>query len=874
MEAFARRLGQHSHTKHEFVHEICEIMNPDRPTEKHFLVLGNLHCYVFAFSPPPGQLVTLAEHCWFDVSVVSLPGPDLIGFVFSMGSFTVRTPKWPDIVAFVVQHLRRILTPAELARTSLPAITAPVVAANSASFLFSLRSRLKLAGVRHVAKEVASVSRALETRSEKLLNLTFGSNNQQVLPILFQCISLKNRFKQLGFDPIGSILFDCLANHWAGLASIVHFTLSDPPTSAFIEKVRSSDNKNLVGFTFSGVAGTDEVCARINDLVQVSGISSLGFKGGLDRHSIIRIASNSNFQNIRSFLVDRIETIHVGRLFSSLSHVTTLSLTNCGLAIGEVFEAIRDFHSLVAVNLSGNLGTGWNGRLTFPLTLMKVHAANVQWNVKVFGDFLRVCAEHDSPGEFSLSVANAQFNDGRWSEIDEVIANLQAPKVTSLTWDGNALSQSFFQFLSSCPSLRGLSICGCVRPDDLPFLTDFFRRNRRIDTLNMKGTKQAIPELPSLFEVLRRSKVIRQFDCSFNLIDDVAAEALAQWAIRSRTLTFIAFDGTAIPTIDRLVQIYDASVMRERPLHIPFPDADVSRLKHAGSSDPSQINRLKHTLREIRKPRAHRKPIAPDSKPFAPFDVFCDVIDDQFAEFIPKGSLDVPYEVVCGLKRPLKRAPSKEGSDDSSDGAKKPLRIPGKKRSPYASPEKATKGVRTIGTQSPTPPKSRRHKRRSPTPKLGIPTMGDIGSPHANSDEAPGRRMESSPKKRAAREALPRRPTENSDDSPADGASSHVASGSPRRLATEFESRSDTQRARKNAEVDQKGAISTRKLPTGKVGGRHIKRTPGVRVRSPERRREWRFPVEYPPEINNSEIVESLNTKHSLESLLTAVRRT
>jgi hypothetical protein len=134
--------------------------------------------------------------------------------------------------------------------------------------------------------------------------------------------------------------------------------------------------------------------------------------------------------------------------------------------------------------------------------------------------------------------------------------------------------------------------------------------------------------------------------------------------------------------------------------------------------------------------------------------------------------------------------------------------------------------------------------------------------------------MKSSPKKRASSEVRPRRSTENRDDSPADGPSSHVASGSPRRPATEFESRSDARGPRKNAEVDQKGPTSTRKLPTGKVGGSQIKRAPGVRAKSPERRREWRFPVEYPPEINNSEIVESLNARHSLESLLTAVRRT
>jgi hypothetical protein len=364
----------------------------------------------------------------------------------------------------------------------------------------------------------------------------------------------------------------------------------------------------------------------------------------------------------------------------------------------------------------------------------------------------------------------------------------------------------------------------------------------------------------------------------------VAAEALVQWAIRSRALVFIAFDGTTIPTIDRLVQIYTASTMRELPMHIAFPDADLRRLCQAGRPDLSQTNRLKHMLRQVRKPRADRKPAAPDSKLFAPIDIFCENIDDQFVEFIPKGSQEVPDAVVSGLNRTRARAALKEESGDSGDGAQKPLRIPPATQSRSHPPKKTMQTVRTISPLKSTRATAQDSTRNS-TRKRETLTKRNVDGADSSSDDTAAPPVESIPEKRAAGDSLLRRSAKSKDTSSGKRAQRDTAPGPLRQPTAEFELGSDARAGddrpptRKittapGSEVHRMRATKTRQLPTGTVDDRYTERTRDMRVRGPEGQEEWQFPVQYVPEIDNSKIVERLNEKHSLETLLVQVRRT
>jgi hypothetical protein len=82
---------------------ICEFMSLSRPQRHNFSCSGI--CSIFASNPSPGPRVPLAGHRWFDASVVGLPRPDQITFIFTSGSFSVLTPKCQDIVDFVMHYL-------------------------------------------------------------------------------------------------------------------------------------------------------------------------------------------------------------------------------------------------------------------------------------------------------------------------------------------------------------------------------------------------------------------------------------------------------------------------------------------------------------------------------------------------------------------------------------------------------------------------------------------------------------------------------------------------------------------------------------------------------------------------------------------------
>jgi hypothetical protein len=100
-------------------------------------------------------------------------------------------------------------------------------------------------------------------------------------------------------------------------------------------------------------------------------------------------------------------------------------------------------------------------------------------------------------------------------------------------------------------------------------LIEFFGLNQTINTLNMKGTNQMLPGLPGLFKILHQSNVIRQFDCSFDLINDGANRAPIESSLRRTPNRLLQLASSAIISVINSSNLSRGALKKSRPRSYP-----------------------------------------------------------------------------------------------------------------------------------------------------------------------------------------------------------------------------------------------------------------------------------------------------------------
>jgi hypothetical protein len=642
---------------------LIELINgPAKTGTTCALMLANLYCALFPSGPPPQKLTPLANYSWFSLTSVGLPREGEIRIEFEQSGFHARSSNGREIADLIADYVSRFLTPAELGVVSLPGQPEGRKKANSASFIFRLTYLLEAAHVHHRNKIVAQVANSVRSRSEKLEYLSLGPDAGKALEILLGCFALKNHIKELGFEPTGRVLFDKIVELWGLLGRIEHFTFSEMPTRLFIDRVNAAKDGHVRGLTFLGCPFEGESVDLIVEILRGGKVPSLAFRGGLRPDSVHMVTSIRDFTNIRFLEIGGISGLTLSKLCPCLKQLEGLALTNCDLHIGNVLALIQDngFNSLALLNLSGNIGDGLNDPPSLPPGLVKLHVANVAWRVTSLLNLMLAVFDQtpDSGERFALSLGHATISNGRWEEIEIPLAKMIAENLGVLTWDGNPLSDQLILFLANAPNLTTLSLAECLTPENVPVALELLRKNVSVENLILRGSfrtyedffdperregVQVIENFPELINLCREAKVIKKLDVRFNLIDEAGCDALAEWAMKSDTLEFLAFDGTRITSLDPIMRFCDVCSIRQAPLLVAFPENDLKRIAiPAGDGLLADIQRIKHQFRAIRKEKARRKPPPPDNALFVPIDVFSATIDDVFEDRLPRQTGSVP----------------------------------------------------------------------------------------------------------------------------------------------------------------------------------------------------------------------------------------
>lgn len=835
------------------------------------LVITNMTCEFLNVTRK--KVATNECHSWFGISKIALSDQDVVTLTFKTGEMRFRSPKSRAVAVISTKYVQRILTPQERSHTSFPSLPGHPVEPNESSIMFRMFNYFHDAKLSLDSPALSNIVGALRLRSRRVDKLELGPESDRGLPILFECLSMKNRIRQLGFTKNnGKHLMSCVAEHMECLKEIRQFTFCEAPTREFAQSVLKTETK-LRGLTFEGVEFSDQDIASIGTLVQAKRVNSLGFRKGLAPETAYMVTAMRDFKNIRLLEFNSIYDLNMPRILPLMRMLQVLNVSNCGLVIGDFLKqmASADLANLKSLNISGNDGKNISSGLKLTQNLIKIHANDIEWEANSFIAFMKICAA--SQNLICLSVARAGIEKKKWSVVNKALSQLKGRALEILTWDGNIVTNEFLSFVGALPNLDYLSLCHSITQETLELLVKFFQKKRPIQQLNIKGfskpefenyvakqgsNKVLLPEMKKLFEVLEKHQAITAIDASFNLIDDDTCDAIAQWAMRSASLKFIAFDGTSASSLDVIVRCCTILEMRQVGIFMSYPALDIARLEAAERQSRAVIERLKHRFLNVRLNKDQRKVFPKIPKPFKrPFDVYYGDIDDKFLEYMPEhgdhqpvlevtrraGATPAPVDAPSEAPMPPEDPPPDEESEpeyyysdaEEEEEDKEPVALsetPAIQEKDFEVVSSASTAMETDESIVKPPPKSQTGARTASLKrKLVKPDVTESSATMA--EEMP---------ERVSTTLIPSRTTPV-----------------PKVQAQTYRSKSPVQKP-----TPQK-AITT--VFPSKM------RTSSVRSGSPRPCVKWSFPIRFAPEIDNSIEVEKLEAEFSIENLLAEMRR-
>ena len=340
--------------------------------------------------------------------------------------------------------------------------------------------------------------------------------------------------------------------------------------------------------------------------IQCKGLYELVLKNSLSpmvtNAFLTGLKANPGTRHIRILVLDGSLALNVTTLLSFVANVEVLSLERCDIEIAEFFNAIGQMPAcqIQKVLISGNKCTRMIERnMKLPPSLWAIAANDIFWHpVCLRHFFVGVIRHMPIKPHVRCQLSNARLPPGKWDEFFARMSRMKSVTLESLKWDGNPVSEYFFDFLENCPSLISLSLNGTFGLDDplirtcAEFLSDshtivnFMCCGTPRKSMGTKGTNLMI-------ESLRRNRSIKTFDISGNNAGPRMLIALAHILLKNRYVESVNIENNDITELESFHTFFEKMRQRGRPLEIKWPEGEIQKMLQYGTATESMVKETK-----------------------------------------------------------------------------------------------------------------------------------------------------------------------------------------------------------------------------------------------------------------------------------------
>jgi hypothetical protein len=241
--------------------------------------------------------------------------------------------------------------------------------------------------------------------------------------------------------------------------------------------------------------------------------------------------------------------------------------------------------------------------LAIPPTIAHFRFADVDWqngNLRALLQLLSACSVRDKDGGCRLDISGICQTEEEWAAFDEFLTTYRAGSVGELVYDRNRLTRAFLIFVNRAPVLRSLSINGCLREDDefLPELCRFFRRNRMLEEIHIRGIGECVlsASMRHVLEALSSSRQVVLLDLRDQEMGFCIFEVLQKFFNNNRSVEEIFLDGNTIIDIQSFEALLVEFGKRNTRLILHSPTKDLLSLFEVNNIAPSNAERLNRLI--------------------------------------------------------------------------------------------------------------------------------------------------------------------------------------------------------------------------------------------------------------------------------------
>jgi len=324
-------------------------------------------------------------------------------------------------------------------------------------------------------------------------------------------------------------------------------------------------NSNLSGFQFK----------ELNDIMLKKGIQSISLI-----NSSFGVFSPSVFSELKYLGMQSYHEI-CDDFLSKMSQLTHISLVDCSLDVGIVFEKFPITFCVQHIDLSKNFSSKEIN--TIPHSLETLVLDDIKWSNNSLRSLLTLC--NCNRCLKVLSISNIEQSAIEWKSTNEGFKEVIESNLTHIFWDGNPVSNQFFQFLSNCGFLTTLSLCNCFdykMKNEITLFSSMIPKLKGLHTLYLIGSpsKSMKSGIISIIETIITHKSMKHINVSNNEVGDKSITRLSEMLTNENSLESMEIDGSNTSNLTILLDLMRILYESGSQIKIGFPFNDICKLKN------------------------------------------------------------------------------------------------------------------------------------------------------------------------------------------------------------------------------------------------------------------------------------------------------
>lgn len=379
---------------------------------------------------------------------------------------------------------------------------------------------------------------------------------------------------------------------------------------AFMTELSRKDEnqpRNLYGLSFIRSEFEKDELNTLQQFIISENIQCLELHDAINRNTMLHFYTQflamSMMKNLKILNLDHTKNISndISVIAPKCSNLIALSLADCGIEVSEVLFQLSRLLKLRTLNLSNNTCRKVINGL--PPNVTTLYLNSVNWCFQTLQLFLTNLPRH----HLTLHLSNISMQQN--SDYDDLFVKLPTSRsnfLTGLSWDGNRIEQSLFDFLGKNRYLQFLSLSNCFSKDNEKEVTMFQNYLTQFHTLKkliIQGSKKKY--LGNLVELvingILRSPQIEFLDITQNKSGDFGLTQMRRLLSFRTSLRCFIFDRTK-PTSFKALSSFLTDSTQYRNLRISFPLKDMRSMLKKGKINEDQFSQIQSHFISSTKP--------------------------------------------------------------------------------------------------------------------------------------------------------------------------------------------------------------------------------------------------------------------------------